>query len=66
MMNAYIETIDFGFVPVRKRFTEGRHYASIELTEHEGDPACFAEIRTDYRTNQPFAVLFDKDWKQIA
>lgn len=65
-MNAYIETIDFGAVPVRKRFTEGRHYSDIELAWREGDPACFAEIRTDYRTNQPFAVLFDKDWNQIA
>lgn len=63
-MGAYIETIDFGSVPVRKRFTEGRHYKDIEIVSCN-DRECFAEIRTDYTTNQPFAVLFDGDWNQI-
>lgn len=63
-MYSFIETIDFGFVPVRRRFTDGRHYQDIEITPNNG-LECFAEIRTDYSTNQPFAVLFDKDWNQI-
>jgi len=59
-----IKTIDFGEVPVRKTHTEGIHCADIELSD-VGDNICFAEIRTDYKTNQPFAVLFDGDWKPI-
>lgn len=66
MMNNYIRTIDFGFVPIRKTYTEGNYQQSIELTERENDEACFAEIRTDYRTNQPFAVLFDENWNQLG
>ncbi len=64
-MQAYIETIDFGWVPVRKRFTDGTHYADIEITSYNSWE-CFAEIRTDYKTNQPFAVLFDGEWNQIV
>ena len=59
-----IQTIDYGSVPVRKTHTDGRYYGQVELADN-GDDACFAEIRVDYRTNQPFAVLFDKDWKPI-
>lgn len=65
-MTTYIKTLDFGIVPIRKRFTDGNYYASIDLSYRESDIACFAEIRMDYRTNQLFAVLFDKDWNQIV
>ena len=65
MSSRYIETIDFGRVPIRKTHTDGRWYEDITLTDG-ADGACFAEVRVDYRTNQPFAVLFDKDWKQIG
>lgn len=65
MKSKYIETIDFGRVPIRKTHTEGRWYDNIELSGVGEDGACFAEIRVDYRTNQPFAVLFDADWKAI-
>ncbi len=64
-MSAYIETIDFGFVPIRKRFTDGMHCADIEIAANNSRE-CFAEIRTDYKTNQPFAVLFDENWQQIV
>lgn len=57
--NSFIRTIDFGFVPVRRTHTEGTHYADIELADGDN-----AEIRIDYRTNQPFAVLFDGEWNQ--
>lgn len=66
MKSRYIETIDFGRVPIRKTHTDGRWYEDVELTNDGTDEAYFAEIRVDYRTNQPFAVLFDKDWKQIG
>lgn len=56
-MTQYIETLNFGYVPIRKTHTEGRHYADIELSDGDN-----AEIRVDYRTNQPFAVLFDGNW----
>lgn len=63
-MTAFLETIDFGSVPIRKTYTDGRHYADIELASTKKGEA-FAEIRVDPRTNQPFAVLFDEDWNQI-
>ncbi len=63
-MGATVKTIDFGNVPIRKTHTEGRHYADIELAA-DGTKAAFAEIRVDYSTNQPFAVLFDGDWNQL-
>ena len=55
---AYINTIDFGYVPVRKTYTDGRFLKNIELSD-DGTNAQFAEIRADYTTEQPFAVLFD-------
>lgn len=64
MDNRFIQTIDFGYVPIRKTYTEGRHYKDITLSD-PSDVAQFAEIRIDDRTNQPFAVLFDKDWKEL-
>ena len=33
--------------------------------DDNGTNEAYAEIRLDYQTNQPFAVLFDKDCKQI-
>ena len=60
-----LNTIYFGIVPIRKSHTDGRFYASIEIASYN-DRECFAEIRTDYRTNQPFAVLFDENWQQIC
>ena len=59
MDNRFIKTIDFGLVPIRKTHTDGRHYADIELADGDN-----AEIRVDYYTNQPFAVLFDENWVQ--
>lgn len=59
-----LDTIDFGRVPIRKTYTDGRYYASIEIISCD-TRECFAEIRVDYGTNQPFAVLFDEDWQQI-
>lgn len=66
MKSRYIETIDFGRVPIRKTHTDGRWYEDVELANDGTDEAYFAEIRVDHRTNQPFAVLFDKDWRQIG
>lgn len=64
MKGTFVETIDFGMVPIRRTHTEGRHCADIELAD-DGTNAAFAEIRIDDRTNQPFAVLFDGDWNQL-
>ena len=63
-MDRYIRTLDFGYVPIRRTYTEGKHLQVIELADN-GTEECFAEIKSDYRTNQPFAVLFDKDWNQL-
>ena len=60
----YIDTIDFGRVPVRRTYTDGKHLADIELSDNGADEL-FAEVRSDNNTNQPFAVLFDKDWNQL-
>ena len=64
MDNRYIDTIDFGRVPIRRTHTDGIHYADIELADN-GTNEAFAEIRIDDRTNQPFAVLFDGEWNQL-
>ena len=63
-MENVVKTIDFGEVPIRRTHTEGKHYADIELSDN-GTEEAFAEIRIDYRTNQPFAVLFDGNWNQL-
>lgn len=64
--NNFVRTLNFGCVPIRKNplYTDGKHYADIELSD-VGDDAVFAEIRLDFRTNQPFAVLFDGNWNQL-
>lgn len=56
--NNFVKTINFGYVPIRKNFIEGRHLADIELSDGDN-----AEIRADYRTEQPFAVIFDGNWE---
>lgn len=61
---SFISTLNFGKVPVRKTYTDGRHLADIELSDN-GTNECFAEIKADYTTNQPFAVLFDGNWNQL-
>lgn len=63
-MKPYVDTIDFGRVPVRKNFTEGIEQAVIDLADN-GTNECYASIRYDYRTNQPFAVLLDEDLNEI-
>ena len=64
MDNRYINTIDFGRIPVRKTHTDGRHLKDIELSDN-GSEAKYAEVRSDYQTEQPFAVLFDGEWNQL-
>jgi hypothetical protein len=58
--NSFVNTLDFGYVPVRKTHNDGRYEAWIELSD-----SGFAEIRSDYTTNQPFAVLFDDNMNEI-
>ena len=61
---AYVNTVDFGRVPIRKTHTEGKGQAWIELSDN-GTNEAYAEIRLDYKTNQPFAVLFDENFNQL-
>jgi hypothetical protein len=56
----HIKTLDFGYLPIRKTHTEGRHLTDIELSDGTN-----AEVRSDWTTNQPFAVLFDEDWNPL-
>lgn len=58
-MTEYINTLNFGVVPIRKTHKDGRYVADIELTDGNN-----AEIRLDWKTNQPFAVLFDGNWRE--
>lgn len=60
MNRANIRTLDFGLVPIRKTHKIGRFLAFIELAD-EG----YAEIRADYDTDQPFAVLLDEELNEI-
>lgn len=62
--SSFVNTLNFGRVPIRRNYTDGRHLADIELSDN-GTNECFAEIRADYTTNQPFVVLFDSDWNQL-
>ena len=64
MDNRYINTIDFGRIPVRKTHTDGRHLKDIELSDN-GSEVKYADVRADYQTEQPFAVLFDGEWNQL-
>ena len=60
----YVNTLDFGYVPIRKTHTEVKSQQWFILS-YNWTNEVYAEIRLDYQTNQPFAVLFDKDCKQI-
>lgn len=62
-----IRTIDFGVVPIRTnpKYTIGEVMATIDLTD-QGDGVAFASIRSDYVTQQPFAVLLDDNLKEIV
>lgn len=51
-MTAFIETIDFGRVTIRKTFTDGEIIGQVELSD-----GSYADIRVDPKTQQPFAVL---------
>lgn len=53
-VNNYIETIDFGRVPIRKSFSNGLAQKALLMA----DGTCY-EVRTDLKTNQPFAVEVD-------
>lgn len=55
-MKNTILTIDFGEVPIRRTHTIGETIAEIELSD-----GTFADVRRDYRTNQPFAVMLDDE-----
>lgn len=55
-----VSTIDFGVVSVRRTHKDGVPVGWVELSD-----TGYAEIRTDYRTNQPFAVLFDDELNEL-
>lgn len=63
-MEPYVDTLDFGRVPIRKNFTDGVEDAIIDLADN-GTNECYASIRHDYDTNQPFAVLLDEDLEEV-
>jgi hypothetical protein len=50
--NNYVNTIGFGCVVIRRTHTEGNRVTEVELSD-----GTWAVIKTDYRTNQPFAVI---------
>jgi iron uptake system EfeUOB component EfeO/EfeM len=56
----YVRTINFGDVVIRKTYTNGIEIGWVELSD-----GTYASIRTDYTTNQPFAVLFDENLEMI-
>ena len=64
--HSYVRTIDFGNVPVRCNHTAGESIGFITLS---GDPKkpneVYADIRTDLRTNQPFAVILDAELNEV-
>lgn len=60
MYTAYVDTLDFGRVPIRRTHKNGETLQCIELSN-----TGYAEIRKDYTTQQPFAVLFDDNWGEI-
>lgn len=63
---SYVRTIDFGYVPIRKTHTDGQEMALINLSYDDRHPKeVYASIRTDFRTNQPFAVLLDDDLQEV-
>lgn len=63
----YVRTLDFGLVPIRKTHTEGVIQKVIDLSYDPTHPTEFyAYIKTDFRTNQPFAVLADENMNEIT
>jgi hypothetical protein len=52
----FVRTIDFGDVQIRRNYTEG-----IRITEIELSDGTWAVIKTDYKTNQPFAVILTEE-----
>jgi hypothetical protein len=63
---SYVETIDFGSVPIRRNYTEGESIGFIELSADPKKPnEVYADIRTDLRTNQPLAVILDTELNEV-
>jgi hypothetical protein len=63
---SYVETIDFGCVPIRHNHTDGDSIGFIELSADPKKPnEVYADIRTDLRTNQPFAVILDAELNEV-
>lgn len=60
-MNEYIDTLNFGKVPIRRIDMAGEWIEDIEISDSDEH----AEIRKDAKTGEYFAVLFDKDWNFI-
>lgn len=50
-----VKTLDFGYVPIRKIYTQGETLQVIELCD-----GTIGEIKLDYCTNQPFIVLHEE------
>jgi hypothetical protein len=64
--HSYIETIDFGCVPIRRNHTDGDSIGFVELSADPKKPnEVYADIRTDLRTNQPFAVILDAELNEV-
>lgn len=59
-----IKTIDFGVIPIRKNFIEGKELTIIDLSSQD-DNIAFASIRTDIITQQPFAVLLNDELEVV-
>ena len=63
---AYVNTIDFGYVPISKTYTDGVEQTIIDLSYDESCPnEWYASIRLDFRTNQPFAVILDENLEEV-
>ena len=63
---AYVKTIDFGEVPIRKTHTEGFSMMIVDLSYNPKHPKeAYADIRRDWSTNQPFAVLLDENLEEV-
>lgn len=62
----YIKTIDFGYVPIRRNHTLGENIGFITLSGNPKKPnEVYVDIRTDLRTNQPFAVILDAELNEV-
>lgn len=62
----YVRTLDFGDVVIRKTHTAGISQKIIDLSYNPEYPReYYADIRTDLRTNQPFAVLLDENLEEV-